>query len=216
MQDNRRLGKRKSREQLSKKRIPFLRYYLIVTDAKETEQNYMQGLRASIPENLQGKLVINVSKTTTSKLVSEARNFASLNPQYGEPWIIFDRDQVKDFDSIIAEAKEKDINVGWSNPCIEIWFSAYFGTMPTYLDSVACCKGFGVEYTKASKQRYKKSDINIYDKLCSYGDEKQAINIAKQKLEEHIHNCKLEASEQVPATTVHQLVEEIKNKINKE
>ena len=34
-------GKRKTRDQLSKQRIPELGYYFIVTDTKETEQNYM-------------------------------------------------------------------------------------------------------------------------------------------------------------------------------
>ena len=97
-------GHRKSREQLSKRRVPELGYYFIVTDTKETEQNYMYGLRDSIPDELRGKLVIKVIKTKTKNLVEEALNLASLHPQYGEIWIIFDRDQVKDFDKIIKEA----------------------------------------------------------------------------------------------------------------
>ena len=40
-----RSGQRKTREQLSKRRVPELGYYFIVTDTKETEQNYMIGLR---------------------------------------------------------------------------------------------------------------------------------------------------------------------------
>lgn len=95
-----RSGKRKTREQFSKRRIPELGYYFIVTDTKETEQNYMLGLRDSIPKELQGKIVIKVCEAKTVELVSEAINMASLQPQYGEPWIVFDRDQVKDFDRI--------------------------------------------------------------------------------------------------------------------
>ena len=44
---------RKIRGQLFKQRIPKLGYYFIVTDTKETEQNYMFGLRNSIPPELQ-------------------------------------------------------------------------------------------------------------------------------------------------------------------
>ena len=84
-------GNRKTREQLSKRRIPKLGYYFIVTDTKETEQNYMHGLRDSIPQELRGNLVIKVIKTKTKNLVEEALNLASLNPQYGEIWIIFDK-----------------------------------------------------------------------------------------------------------------------------
>lgn len=102
-----RSGQRKTREQLSKRCVPELGYYFIVTDTKETEQNYMIGLRDAIPKELQGKLVIKVCKAKTVELVSEALNMASLQPQYGEPWIVFDRDQVKDFDKIIATALEK-------------------------------------------------------------------------------------------------------------
>ncbi|MGN0294447.1 MAG: RloB family protein [Lachnospiraceae bacterium] len=40
--------------------------------------------------------------------------------QYRIPWIVFDRDMVQGFDEIIAEAKSKGIQTGWSNPCFEI------------------------------------------------------------------------------------------------
>lgn len=211
-----RCGNRKTREQTAKRRIPELGYYFIVTDTKETEQNYMYGLRDSIPTTLQGKLVIKVIKTKTNNLVDEALNLASLNPQYGEPWIIFDRDQVQNFDYIIFKAKLKGLNVGWTNPCIEEWFSAYFGTMPTYSDSVSCCNGFEKIFEQTTKQKYKKSDPTIYEKLIRYGDEKKAIRLAKQKLQEHGLNDKDNPSDMCPGTTVHLLVDEIKSKIGKE
>lgn len=206
-------GKRKNREQRSKRRIPELGYYFIVTDTKETEQNYMIGLRNSIPKELQGKIVIKVCKAKTIELVNEALNMASLQPQYGEPWIIFDRDQVKEFDQIISLAKGKGINVGWSNPCIEIWFSAYLGEMPTYQDSVSCCYGFEEKYLQISRQKYQKSDAAIYSKLCRFGDERQAFTIAKQKFQENLRNDRTTPSQMCPATTVFILVEEIKDKI---
>lgn len=215
MARNERNGNRKTREQIAKRRIPELGYYFIVTDTKETEQNYMYGLRDSIPKELQGKLVIKVIRTKTKNLVEEAMNLASLNPQYGEPWIIFDRDQIQDFDGIIAEAKSKGIHVGWTNPCIEEWFSAYFGAMPTYSDSVKCCDGFAQAFEKNTSQRYSKSDAFIYEKLNRYGDERTAIIIATQKMDEHKSNCKNKPSEMCPGTTVHLLVDEIKSKIEK-
>ena len=209
-------GKRKTREQLSKRRVPELGYYFIVTDTKETEQNYMLGLRDSIPKELQGKLVIKVCKAKTVELVSEALNMASLQPQYGEPWIVFDRDQVKGFDQIISAALEKGINVGWSNPCIEIWFSTYFGSMPPYPDSVSCCNGFAQKFEQVTRQEYNKSDPAIYQKLRRHGDEKRAIEIAQKKLAEHIRNLNGNPSEMCPCTTIHNLVKEIIGKINQD
>lgn len=216
MSRHERNGNRKSREHQTNRRVPNLGYYFIVTDTKETEQNYMYGLRDSIPEELQGKLVIKVIKTKTKDLVDEAINLASLNPQYGETWIIFDRDQVQKFDEIIYQANQKGIKVGWTNPCIEAWFSAYFGSMPTYQDSVSCCAGFGKTFEQASGQKYIKSDRDIYQKLNRFGDETTAIDLAQRKFEEHRANCKDKPSEMCPCTTVHWLVGEVKSKIEKE
>lgn len=212
MSVNKRNGQRKPREELLNRRTPELGYYFIVTDTKETEQNYIYGLKDSIPKELQYKLVIKVRKTSTANLVDEAKSLAALQPQYGESWIIFDRDQVKNFDKIICKAESENIKVGWSNPCIEIWFSAYFGTMPTYQDSVTCCVGFSTAFEKYTKQKYKKSDSQVYDKLCKNGNEKQAIIISKQKLKEQ-QKENYNPSEMCPATTVHLLVEEIKEKV---
>lgn len=211
-----RSGKRKTREQLTKRRVPELGYYFIVTDTEETEQNYMFGLRNSIPNELQGKLVIKVCKAKTAELVSEALNMASLHPQYGEPWIVFDRDQVKGFDQIVDSAIEKGVKVGWSNPCIEIWFNAYFGSMPSCQDSVSCCNRFEQKFKKVTGQEYKKADKDIYQKLSHYGNEKQAVEIAKRKLTEHTRNDNNKPSRMCPCTTVHILVEEVTKKIKKE
>lgn len=80
-----RSGKRKTREQFSKRRIPELGYYFIVTDTKETEQNYMLGLRDSIPKDLQGKIVIKVCEAKQLNLLAKPsiwlrcnRNMANL------------------------------------------------------------------------------------------------------------------------------------------
>lgn len=205
-------GKRKTREQLSK-RVPELGYYFIVTDTKETEQNYMYGLRDSIPQSIQEKLVIKVVRSRTVDLVDKAISLAALNPQYSEVWIVFDRDQVKNFDNIISEALKRGMHVGWSNPCIEIWFHAYFGSMPMFQTSVSCCNGFEDCYEKKTEQKYLKSDMDIYRKLCLYGNEEKAIKIAIQRLKNQIKDGKDKPSEMTSCTTVHELINEIKSKV---
>lgn len=88
-------------------------------------------------------------------------------PQYGEIWIVFDRDEVKDFDRIIISAEKHDIHVGWTNPCIEEWFFAYFGKMPVCSGSVNCCSEFEKGYQKKTNCKYSKNDKSIYEKLSS-------------------------------------------------
>jgi hypothetical protein len=119
---------------------------------------------------------------------------------------------VKEFDSIIYEAESKKIRTGWSNPCFEIWLLAYFGSMPTILDSTKCCAEFGRVYKRITNQDYSKADKDLYKKLIESGDEKKAISIAKRKNEEHKRANKIKPSEMIPGTTVYELVEEVNRK----
>ena len=63
-----RAGKRRDRNAKYAAREPVLAYYLIVTDTKETERNYFEGLRDSIPPGLKRRIVVHVetAKTTYS------------------------------------------------------------------------------------------------------------------------------------------------------
>lgn len=103
---DRRAGKRKDRNKRVGTRVPELGYYLIVTDTEETEKNYFEGLRDSVPEELKERLVIKVEKAKTVELVERAMELADAESQYRIPWIVFDRDQVKDFDEIIRTAEK--------------------------------------------------------------------------------------------------------------
>lgn len=55
----------------------------------------------------------------------------------------------------------------------------------------------------------------MYGKLCKFGDEEKAIQIAQQKLEQCIREGKTKPSKMCPCTTVHELVGEIKGKCKK-
>ncbi len=208
------IGKRKPRDHAIQHRVPELGYYIIVTDTKNTEFNYINGLRDSIPEQLRGRLVIKVIKTETKSLVDETLDAMSKHAQFAEPWIIFDRDKVENFDQIISEAEKNGINVAWSNPCIEAWFYAYFGSMPTCKDSVDCCSKFGAAYQAKTGQKYDKSDNDIYEKLVRFGDEYRAIEIAEGRFSGQLLAGHKMPSEMCPTTTVHTLVRQIKNIVN--
>ena len=216
MARNERTGNRKTREQRKKFRVPELGYYLIVTDTEATERCYFNGLHDSLSAEIQDKLVIRVVETKTRDMIDKCIELTAYEAQYRMPWIVFDRDQVKDFDAIIREAKEKGIGVGWSNPCFEIWMHAYFGSMPALHESWTCCSEFGKVYEHRTGQKYSKADSGMYSRICKNGDEEKAIRIAQQKLEQCIRDGKVKPSEMWPCTTVHELVGEIQIKIVKE
>lgn len=214
MRASERRGARKDRNAKRSTRTPELGYYLIVTDTKETEKNYFEGLRDSIPEKLKDKLVIKVFETKTVDIVEKCKELRDKDPQYRIPWVIFDKDQVLDFDNIISNAEKNDIYAGWSNPCIEIWFMAYFGSMPTTTDSVICCNIFKDKLSRVSEIKYIKSDKNIYKHLNKYGNEKIAIEVAEKRHLEYVNNCETTPSKMCSSTTVYMLIKEIKAKIN--
>ncbi len=69
----------------------------------------MYGIRDSLPKDLQGRIVIKVSKVKTDELVTACKEQAAMEPQYGEPWIVFDRDRVVHFNQIIEIANRKGL-----------------------------------------------------------------------------------------------------------
>ena len=207
-----RTGNRKPREQKKQFKVPELGYYLIVTDTEATERCFFTGLHQALPEAVRNKLVIKVVETKTRTMIDKCLELTAYEAQYRIPWIVFDRDQVQGFDEIIVEAEKKDIQVGWSNPCFEIWMFAYFGTMPAIQDSWTCCSEFGRVYETKTGQKYSKADEKLYGKLCIAGDEEKAIQIAQQKLAQCERDGKKKPSEMCPCTTMHKLVHEIRGK----
>ena len=208
-----RAGKRKDRNDRYATREPILGYYLIVTDTEETEKNYFEGLKKSIPPEIRDRIVIKVEKAkTTYNLVERTIELCSAQAQQRIPWIVFDRDQVKDFDGIIREAERNDIHAGWSNPCFEIWMFAYFGEMPNISDSVTCCSRFADRFEKATGQPYHKNDEDVYRKIVQYGDFDTAFRLAERGLARALEEGK-KPSEAYPACTVHYLVKEITDKV---
>ena len=118
---------RRTKPRQQRRRIPDLGYYLIVTDTEGTERCYFNGLHENLPAEIQDRLVVKVIETKTVGLIGKCVEYTAYDAQYREPWIVLDRDQVKDFDQIISQAYKNQINVGWSNPCFEIWMFAYYG-----------------------------------------------------------------------------------------
>ena len=208
-----RTGNRKTRDQRKQFKTPELGYYLIVTDTEATERCFFTGLHQAMPKDVRNKLVIKVIETKTRTMIDKCMELMAYDAQYRIPWIVFDRDQVQGFDDIIAEAVNKGIQVGWSNPCFEIWMYAYFGSMPAIKDSWTCCSDFGRVYENKTGRKYSKADEQMYGKLSKAGDEEKAIKIAQYKLEQCIREGKTKPSEMCPCTTVHELVGEINGKV---
>ena len=78
---------------------------MVVADTEATERCYFQGRHKELPKEIQNKLVIRVVETRTRTMIDRCLELTAYDAQYRMPWIVFDRDEVKDFDKIIARLK---------------------------------------------------------------------------------------------------------------
>ena len=67
--------------------------------------------------------------------------------------------------------------------------------------------------TEGVSTLYSKADEDIYQKLCRYGDEVNALKPARLKFDQCVRDGRVKPSEMWPCTTVQELVGEIKSKI---
>lgn len=104
-----RTGNRKGRNSRTPIRIPKMGYYIVVTDAEGTEPNYLRGIYESLPVDVKDKLAIKVVEALTQDMISKCLELTAYEAQYRIPWIVFDRDQVADFDDIIRKAEKAGI-----------------------------------------------------------------------------------------------------------
>lgn len=209
--------KRKNRNRIKRnqrtKQRHRLKNYLIITDGEKTEVNYFNGLKNSLPDDYKDKISIKVIKSESPHtLIGDAKKCIEENKfnGYEEIWLIFDRDEVKGFDDIIIQAECNGYNVGWSNPCIEIWFLSYFGMNPIHYNSKQCIGDFKEVFKKIVEKNYKKNDTNIYHLLRKFGDEEKAIEISKNRYNNYLNDHE-KTSNMHGATRVFEVVEEIRN-----
>ena len=189
--------------------------YLIVTDAEKTEKNYFEGIKASIPENLKNDLQIKIySNKALSKIIDFAAEERNKDERFRDIWLVFDRDEVKNFDKLIEEAKENKMSVGWSNPCFEIWLMSYFQRPKNIEESQKCCETFEKIFKENTGKKYKKSEEKIYNILCENGDQNKAIQRAREKYHQ-VRKDHSQPSKMIGCTTVYKLVEELKKKIGR-
>ena len=184
--------------------------YIIYTDTEETEKNYFDGLKRSLPSEMQRQIEILVRHAKTKDLVNACREEVALVPNYAKVLMVFDKDEVTNFDEMIVAAEKDNIQVGWSNPCFEIWMHAYFGSMPTFGNSKECTTAFSRLLKFKTGKEYEKNDKEIYSKLIQYGNETKAIQTAKTRM---INFGKEKPSKMDSCTTVWEIVEEIRKNI---
>ena len=194
--------------------------YLIVTEGTETEVNYFENISRIIKELFSNSIIVEKidldiqgTARSTKVLVNEAIKKRSLKT-YSDVWVVFDKDDNIDFDEAIALAKEKGLNVAWSNECFELWLLLHFQDLKSAI-------GRNDYYSKLTNHfkdkninngKYDKNIYDIFDITSKYVHD--AIKRSNSLLEDHRCDKIFSPNKMNPATKVQDLVEELIKYIN--
>lgn len=190
--------------------------FLIVCEGEKTEPNYFKAFidnrRSEVKEvNVKG------CGCSTCQLINEAKKIREKLERerpvsFDRVWLVFDKDEFKDFNKAIEDAKKEGMNCAWSNQAFELWYVLHFQYLDTGVDRKQYIEMIEDKVRKASKSKkfkYKKNDVGFYQILQEHGDEEQAIKRA-QKLRE-IRGEEKNYAAHNPRTEVDLLVDELRH-----
>ncbi|MGW7442281.1 RloB family protein [Kitasatospora sp. NPDC054795] len=111
----RRAGHRESKQRL-----------LVVCGAEVTERDCLQGLKSSA-RNSAVSVKIAEHPKSPSQVVDRAEFLRDqADGEYDEVWCVLDVDEFPNLGQVVAEARKKNIEVAFSNPCFEVWLLLHF------------------------------------------------------------------------------------------
>ena len=193
--------------------------FLIVCEGKKTEPNYFKAFidnrRSEVKEvNVKG------CGCSTCQLINEAKKIQEKleherQVPFDRVWLVFDKDEFKDFNKAIADAKKEGMNCAWSNQAFELWYVLHFQYLDTGVDRKQYIGMIEDKVMKASKSKtfkYKKNDVGFYQILHEHGNEDFAFKNA-EKLRNR-HKGKVDYAAHNPRTEVDLLVNELRHPEN--
>lgn len=204
-------------------REPKANSYLIVTEGEKTEPMYFEGLVKDIKRHIGGNMDIietpvvdiNGEGRSTLGLVRETEHIINrAKIIYQHVWVVLDKDDFDDFDEAVALAEEKGYKVAWSNECFEYWIYLHFDYSDMPINRFEWFKKLNHLFyvLDLGSGKYRKNYKNLYRMLDRQDGINIAVKNAKRRMENYDPNI-YRPSQYNPGTTVHLLVEELRNYI---
>ncbi len=184
-------------------------HYLIITTGEKTEMNYFRAFYDNRNDRIQKCITIDYEVCTIDNITKKANYKESKYPTATKVWLVFDTDRdTSVIKKIINGANNNGYNIAFSNPCIEIWFLAYFGKSLSYKNNANIVASQQcIRDLKQHIPNYEKNDKTIYKLLTTQGNEEVAIKTAKDK---HLSYKQIHILNMYGATNIYKLVEELK------
>lgn len=184
--------------------------HLVVSEGKETEPRYFEGVRAALGAANGRKVAIVVKGTGkhTLDLLDFAVEHCRYAPEtFGHVWLVFDKDDFPAADLDAMERKCAKLSDGsrtfhalWSNPCFELWPLLHLRYTSAPMSAAECQRALSQAMSKDLGIEYRKNLGGLFGMVD--GQRAEALHRV-QRLEAHhgeLGNAK--PSAQNPATKV--------------
>lgn len=201
-------------------KMPKANSFLIVTEGERTESLYFNGLKKLIMQKTGGMIevvevpVIDIhgKGSSTEKLIEiTERIVKDATIIYQNIWVVFDKDDFKDFDQAIQHGINKGYKIAWSNQSFEYWLYLHF----YYSDSALHRDEWNKKLNDIFAQyhlgdgSYQKNYEDIYYMVDIADGVNTAIKHAKRRMASFTKGDD-KPSEYDPGTMVYELVQELR------
>jgi RloB-like protein len=202
---------------------------LVVCEGRETEFNYLNGMKKSKKARVCRTVHLRRGKGGTRlKIVEravEVRDRHRLVDDFVKTWCVMDvetnstSEEMADLRDARKLAKEEGIDLCLSNPCFEVWIRSHFKrSSQPFLDCGAVVRDVTTEWKGKFGREYKKNDGDVFHKLDGRGLTEKAIEHARDVREkDHIDEAShvvTDIAEANSSTDVYKLVEYLLGKTN--
>lgn len=207
-----RSGKREGRS-----RMVQMTRHLVVSEGKETEPRYFEGVRAALGAANERKVAIVVKGTGkhTLDLLDFAVEHCRYAPEtFDHVWLVYDKDDfpASDFDAIERKCDElsdgsRTFRALWSNPCFEPWPLLHFRYTSAPMSAAECQRALAQAMSKDLGIEYRKNLGGLFEAV----DDKrgEALQRAGRLDTHHGELGNLKPSLQNPATKVGEIFDVI-------
>lgn len=191
--------------------------HLVVSEGKETEPRYFEGVRAALGAANGRKVAIVVKGTGkhTLDLLGFAVEHCRYAPEtFDHVWLVFDKDDfpAADFDAMERKCAElsdgsRTFHALWSNPCFELWPLLHLRYTTAPMTAAGCQRALALAMSKDLGVEYRKNLGGLFGMVD--GQRAEALQRV-QRLEAHhgeLGNAK--PSAQNPATKVGEIFDVI-------
>lgn len=189
--------------------------WLIVCEGRETERNYLDGLkREDSVSRLFTIKVVRGRGGSRTQIVNHAIDRKRTERNTPDKVIcVLDTESLHnaqtraDLAAARSEANANDIALYLSNPAFEVWFLAHFlRTSQQFNDCDAVIVELDKKWSAEFRQPYDKSDHDVYRRLAS---RTQAAIENARAVAEHDHGDKSDIADCNSSTEVYKLVEDL-------